>query len=146
MGGGAGVVPGRAILAPVAFAVASAVVCLGALAGAAAASKATPVKTTVKIASTSPTLFTGKVTSKKACEKGRKVTLYRQETARAGSSGYSGYERQGTAKTDAHGNWEIEASEAFLEGTYRAAVAPMKISSGGTSLMCSSAWGVPRHA
>jgi hypothetical protein len=147
MSDGAGRGPGRAIPAFLALAVACAVICLGAVGGAAGAAKATPVKTTVKISSTSPTKFTGKVTAKKACEKGRKVTLYRQQSGRAASSsGYPGYEAEGTAKTDANGNWEIEASEAFLEGTYRPSVAPMKVSGGGVSLLCSPAWGMPRHA
>ena len=112
------------------------------LAAAGTASAGAPVKTTVKITSTSASLFTGTVSSpKKACEKGRKVTLYRQATARANYSGYPGYEPVGKATTDAKGDWEIEASNAFLEGDYRAAVAAKKVPAGGGFLSCATRWG-----
>jgi hypothetical protein len=115
------------------------------LAATTAAASLTRVKTTVAITSTGATKFTGKVTSpKRACEKGRKVTLYRQMGARplgANVSGYPGYEPQGNDMTDADGNWEIVASEFFVEGTFRAAVAPKKITAGGHSWLCSPVWG-----
>jgi hypothetical protein len=117
-------------------------------AGTGMASASAPVKTTVTITSTSATLFTGKVGSpKKACAKGRKITLYRQMTAREGYAGYPGYEPVGTDTTDASGNWEVTASNAFLEGDYRVAVAAKKVSTGnGFFLSCAARWGIPTPA
>jgi hypothetical protein len=131
------------------LAILAAVACAAALPGATAATalaaKATPVKTKVNITSTSATKFTGTVTSSKpACEKGRKVALYRQISPRllgADSPDYPGYEPQGATTTDAGGNWEIVASEFFAEGTFRAAVTPKTIVIGGRRYMCSSVWG-----
>jgi hypothetical protein len=143
---------GRRSLSLVAVVVASGAI-LGTMTGTAGAAKATPVKSTVKITSTSATKFTGKVTSsKKACEKGRKVTLYRQTSARLlGADGpdYPGYEPLGTATTNASGNWEADAANGFsefLEGTYRASVAPKRVTAGGHSWLCSPFWGMPTPA
>src|SRR5690242_735399 len=108
-----------------AIGIAGGVVLLGGLT-ASAASKAIHEKTHVTITSTSATKFTGRVTSpKKACEKGRRVSLYRQEgSARPYGGAYPGFSLQGSTTTGPTGNWELEASTAFLEGEYRAAVAP----------------------
>jgi hypothetical protein len=142
MGERIGVSSRRGALPPLAAAIACGAIFLGAQAGTAGA-KVTTVKTTVKITSTSATKFTGKVTaSKKACEKGRKVTLYRQiTTARVNHAGYPGYEPVGKTTTDANGNWELEAANAFLEGDYRAAVAARKVPFGGGPLECAARWG-----
>jgi hypothetical protein len=140
----------RRSLPLVAVAVASGAILLGALTGTAGAAKATPVKSTVKITSTSATKFTGKVTSPKAaCEKGRKVTLYIQTSARLLSTDYPGYEAQGTTTTNASGNWEADAANGFsefLEGTYRASVAPKKVTADGHTWLCSPFWGLPTPA
>jgi hypothetical protein len=143
--------PGRKGLPLLALAVASIAVLFGALAGVAAATKATPVKTTVKIASTSATKFTGTVSSPKtACEKGRKVTLYRQTSARASASTeYPGYEPVGTVVTDADGNWEADAASGFsefLEGTYRPSVSAKIVVFAGRHYKCSPTWGIPTPA
>jgi hypothetical protein len=126
-------------------------VLFGTLTGAAGATKATSVKTTVTIASTSATKFTGTVSSpKKSCEKGRKVTLYRQTNARASASTeYPGYEPVGTVVTDADGNWEADAASGFsefLEGTYRPSVSAKIVVFAGRRYKCSPMWGIPTPA
>jgi hypothetical protein len=132
--------------------VAAAAVCAAyVLAPAAATAKVTPVKTTVKITSTGATKFTGTVSSpKKACEKSRKVTLYRQANTRASASTeYPGYEPVGTVVTDAGGGWEADAASGFsefLEGTYRASVSAKTIVFGGRHYRCSPTWGIPTPA
>jgi hypothetical protein len=134
-----------------ASAVALSVVTVGALASTAGAVKApTPVKTTVKITSTGPTKFTGTVSaSKKACEKRRKVTLYRQASARLYAGGYAGWDALGTVLTDAEGDWEADAAHGFsefLEGTYRASVSATVVTFAGHRYKCSPVWGVPTPA
>jgi len=112
---------------------------------------ATRVKTSVTIRNGNSERFTGRVTSpKKACVKRRKVTLY-VYTATNGLrsyAGHRGYEAVGRATTNAKGNWEIRASasEAFLEGDYRASVASKKVRSGGHVFFCLARWGPTRHA
>lgn len=107
---------------------------------------ATPVKTSVTIVNANGEKFTGRVTSpKKACLKGRKVTLYMALGARR-NYGYPGFEAVGKATTRSNGNWEVKASEAFLEGNYRAYVAPKRVTAGDESLFCMPRWGPTKHA
>jgi hypothetical protein len=112
-------------------------------------SAATPVKTSVTIVNANGERFTGRVTSpKKACVKGRKITLYVYiaTSGRRNLAGYGGYEAVGKATTNASGNWEVEASEVFLEGDYRASVASKRVSSGGDTFLCMARWGPTKHA
>jgi hypothetical protein len=126
--------------------VAFGMVLVGAIA-AGAVSAATPVKTSVTILNANGERFTGRVTSpKKACLKGRRVTLYMKIVARRNHGGYPGFEAVARATTKANGSWEVKASEAFLEGDYRASVAPKRVTSGGQSLFCMARWGATRHA
>jgi hypothetical protein len=123
-------------------------VLVGALA-ASEVSAATAVKTSVTILDANGERFTGRVTSpKQACVKGRKITLYiyTATSGRRNYAGYPGYEVVGKATTNANGNWEVKASEAFLEGDYRASVARKKVSSGGDTFLCMARWGPPKHA
>ena len=110
-------------------------------------SAATPVETSVTILNGNGERFTGRVTSpKKACMKGRKVTLYRKSTARR-NYGYPGYEVVGRATTRSNGNWKVDASEeAFLKGNYRAFVAAKRVTTGDESLFCKARWGPIRQA
>ena len=127
--------------------VAAGVALLAGMTGSSAA-KAIHEKTHVTITSTSATKFTGTVTSpKKACEKGRRVSLYRQEgSARLYGGPYEGFSLQGSTTTGPTGNWELDASSAFLEGEYRAAVAPKVVTAGGKKYFCSPVWGSFTHA
>ena len=128
----------------------SAVVAIGmvlvAVIAAAEVSAATPVKTSVKILNGNGERFTGRVTSpKKACMKGRKVTLY-VATRGLRNYGYPGFEAVGRATTKSNGNWEVKASEAFLEGDYRAFVAAKRVTAGDETLLCMARWGPSLHA
>jgi hypothetical protein len=114
---------------------------------AAEVSAATPVKTSVTILNANGERFTGRVTSpKKACVKGRRITLYMKISARRNYGGYPGFEAVGRATTKSNGNWEAEASEAFLEGDYRVFVAAKRVTADGQSLLCMARWGPPKHA
>jgi hypothetical protein len=77
--------------------------------------------------------------------KGRKVTLYLAIGGGRRNYGYPGFEAVGTATTKSNGNWEVRASEAFLEGYYRAFVAAKRVTSGGETLNCMSRWGPSKH-
>jgi len=130
--------------------VAAAVICLGALVGTAGAAKATPVKTAVKIYNGNSERFSGTVTAaKKACVKGRRVTLY-VNSASAGQRSYGrypGYEAVGTATTKANGNWRVRSrAEPFLAGLYRASVAAKTVTSGGETFHCLAKWGPATNA
>src|SRR3954468_6849049 len=110
-------------------------------------SAAAPVKTSVTILNANGERFTGRVTSpKKACRKSRKVTLYLATGGLRAYGAYAGFEAVGRTTTKANGNWELEASEAFLEGDYRASVAAKRVTEGGQSLLCMARWGPTRHA
>ena len=115
--------------------------------GAGAVSAATtPVKSSVTILNGNGERFTGRVTSpKKACMKGRRVTLY-VATRSLGNYGYPGFEAVGKATTRSNGSWEVRASEAFLEGDYRAFVAAKRVTAGNESLLCMARWGPSLHA
>jgi hypothetical protein len=134
-------------------AVAAVALCLGVLAGTAGASKATSVKTTVKIYSGNSERFSGRViTGKKAkaCMKARKVTLY-VNSASAGQriSGryFAGYEVVGSAKTKSNGTWLVRSrAEPFLAGVYRAYVAARTVTSGGETFRCMAVWGPALNA
>jgi len=127
--------------------VAFGVVLLVAVIAAAGASAATPVKTSVTILNGNGERFTGRVTSpKKACVSGRRVTLYVATAGLRSYAGYPGFEAVGRATTKSNGNWEIEASEAFLEGNYRAFVAAKRVTAGDETLLCMARWGPLRHA
>jgi hypothetical protein len=121
---------------------------VGAIAAGAVSAATTPVKTSVTILNGNGERFTGRVTSpKKACIKGRKITLYMETaSARRNYGGYAGYEAVGKATTKSNGNWEIEASQAFLEGNYRASVAAKRVTAGDETLLCMAKWGPTRHA
>ena len=128
----------------------SAVVAIGmvlvAVIASAEVSAATPVKTSVTILNGNGERFTGRVTSpKKACMKGRRVTLY-VATRSLGNYGYPGFEAVGSASTKSNGNWEVRASEAFLEGDYRAFVAAKRVKAGDETLLCMARWGPSLHA
>jgi hypothetical protein len=115
---------------------------------AAEAAAATSTMTSVTILNANGERFTGKVSSpKKACLKGRKVTLYMKSNARR-SYAYPGYAAVGRATTRSNGTWEVKrgAEEAFQEGDYRAFVASKRVNAGGQSLLCASRWGPTRHA
>jgi hypothetical protein len=122
-------------------------VAVGAIATGEAIAATTPVSTSVTILNGNGERFTGRVTSpKKACLKGRRITLYMSTGARR-NYGYPGFEVVGKATTKSNGNWKVEkASEAFLEGYYRAFVAAKRVTSGGQSLLCMSRWGPAKHA
>ena len=140
----------RRALALLAIAAAAAVLCLGALTGTAGASKAASVKTTVRITTANSERFAGRVTSaKKACMKGRRVTLY-VNSASAGQRSYGrypGYEAVGTATTKANGNWLVRSrAEPFLAGLYRASVAAKTVTSGGETFHCLAKWGPATNA
>jgi hypothetical protein len=109
---------------------------------------ATPVQTSVTILNGNGERFTGRVTSpKKACLKGRSVTLYMAVGPRRDYVGYPGFEAVGKATTRSNGNWKVNASEeAFLEGNYRAFVAAKRVKVGDESLLCMARWGPTRHA
>ena len=129
----------------------SAVVAFGmvlvAVTTAAGVSAATPVKSSVTILNGNGERFTGKVTSpKKACLKGRKVTLYVATAGLRNYTGYPGFEAVGRATTKSNGNWEVKASEAFLEGDYRAFVAAKRVTAGDETLLCMARWGPSKHA
>jgi hypothetical protein len=150
MNGGANRTSGRRALALLALTVAAAALCLGALAGTAGASKATSVKTVVKIYSGNSERFSGRVTAaKKACMKSRKVTLY-VNSASAGQRSYGsypGYEAVGTATTKANGTWLVRSrAEPFLAGFYRASVAAKTVTSGGETFRCLAKWGPATNA
>jgi hypothetical protein len=122
-------------------------VLVAAIATAEASAAATPVKTSVTILNGNGERFTGRVTSpKKACLKDRRVTLYFQTGGLRNYGGYPGFEAVGRATTKSNGNWEVEASEAFLEGNYRAFVAAKRVTDDGQSLLCMARWGPLRHA
>ncbi len=128
----------------------SAVVAIGmvlvAVIASAEVSAATPVKTSVTILNGNGERFTGRVTSpKKACMKGRRVTLY-VATSGLRNYGYPGFEAVGSASTKSNGNWEVRASEAFLEGDYRAFVATKRVKAGDETLLCMARWGPSLHA
>src|SRR5262245_46445851 len=96
------------------------------------AAAATPITTSVKILNGNGERFTGKVSSpKKACLKGRRVTLYMKNTARR-NYGYPGYQAVGSTTTRSNGTWEVKrrAEEAFQEGDYRAYVAAKRVKAG----------------
>ena len=124
-----------------------AVVALGmvlmAVIAAAEVGAATPVKTSVTILNGNGERFTGKVSSpKKACLKGRRVTLYRKISGRR-NYGLPGFEAVGGATTMPNGTWRIEASgEAFLKGGFRASVAAKRVMDGDESLLCAARLGV----
>jgi hypothetical protein len=128
--------------------VAVGMVLIGVIAAGVVSAAASPVKTSVSILNGNGERFTGRVTSpKKACIKGRKVTLYMETgSARRNYGGYAGYEAVGKATTKSNGNWEIEASQAFLEGNYRASVAAKRVTAGGETFLCMAKWGTTRHA
>ena len=108
---------------------------------------ATPVKTSVTILNGNGERFTGRVTSpKKACMGGRKVTLYVATAGLRDYAGYPGFEAVGRATTRSNGNWEVKASEAFLEGDYRAFVAAKRVTAGDETLLCMARWGPSKHA
>ena len=126
--------------------VAVVLVVIGAIAAGEAIAKTTQVSSSVTIGNGNGERVTGRVTSpKKACMKGRKITLYLSIGARR-NYGYPGFEAVGTATTKSNGNWEVKASEeAFLEGYYRAFVASKRVTSGGESVLCMSRWGPTKH-
>jgi hypothetical protein len=140
---------GRRGLVILALGTAIAVLCFGALAGSAGASKAKSVKSTVKIVTGNSERFSGRVTSaQKACMKGRKVTLY-VNSASAGQRayGYAGYEVVGKATTKANGNWVVkQRAEPFLAGVYRPSVAAKTVTSGGETFHCLAKWGPALNA
>jgi len=114
---------------------------------AAEVSAATSATTSVTIVNANSERFTGRVTSpKKACMKNRRVTLYMKISAGRSYEGYRGFEVVGKATTKSNGNWEARASEAFLEGDYRAFVASRRVMSGDQVLLCMSRWGPTTHA
>jgi hypothetical protein len=128
-------------------AVAFGILLIVAVAAAEVSAATTPVKSSVTILNGNGERFTGRVTSpKKACMKGRRVTLYIATGGRRDDAGHPGFEAVGRATTKSNGNWEIRASEAFLEGDYRAFVAAKRVTDGGGSLLCMSRWGPSRHA
>jgi hypothetical protein len=138
-------------VALLAAAVAVAALCFGALAGTAGASKAKSVKSGVTIDNGNSERFSGRVTSaKKACMKGRRVTLYVNSATsgqRALGRYFSGYEVVGTATTKANGHWVIRSrAEPFLAGLYRAYVAAKTVTSGGETFRCMAVWGRPLNA
>ena len=114
------------------------------------ATAATPITTSVTILNANGERFTGKVSSpKKACLKGRRVTLYiSMKSVARRNYGYPGYGVVGRATTRSNGTWEVKrgAEEAFQEGDYRAYVAAKRVDAGGKSLLCASRWGPTRHA
>jgi hypothetical protein len=123
------------------------VVAIGAIA-AGQAIAATQASSPVTILNGNGERVTGRVTStKKACLKGRKVTLYLSIGGGRRNYGYPGFEAVGSATTKSNGNWEVKSrsDEAFLEGYYRAFVAAKRMTSGGESLLCKSSWGPTKH-
>ena len=91
----------------------------------------TQLKSEISITEGGPTGAKGDVTSgKRVCERGRKVTLqYR-------APGQSGFASVGTAKTDQHGKWAVNAS--LSQGDYRAKVAKKTVAAkrGTAALTC----------
>lgn len=129
----------------------SAVVAFGvvlvAVIAAAGVSAATPVKSSVTILNGNGERFTGRVTSpKRACLAGRKITLYVATAGLRSYAAYPGFEAVGRATTRSNGNWEVKASEAFLEGDYRAFVAAKRVTAGDETLLCMARWGPSKHA
>lgn len=127
--------------------VAVGMVVIGAIAAGEAIAKTTQVSSSVNILNGNGERVTGRVTSpKKACMKGRKITLYLSINARR-NYGYPGFEAVGTATSRSNGNWEVKrnSEEAFLEGYYRAFVAAKRVTSGGESVLCKSSWGPTKH-
>jgi hypothetical protein len=123
-------------------------IALVAVTAAGEATAATPIRTSVTILNGNGERFTGKVSSpKKACLRGRRVTLYMKSIGRR-SYGYPGYEAVGRTTTRSNGTWEVKrgAEEAFQEGDYRAFVAAKRVNAGDQSLLCASRWGPIRHA
>jgi hypothetical protein len=129
----------------------SAVVAFGvvlvAVIAAAGVSAATPVTTSVTILNINGERITGRVTSpKKACMKGRKITLYLRSASVRRNYGYPGYQTAGRATSRSNGTWEVKpSSETFLEGDYRAFVASKRVTTGGETLLCKSRWGSTKH-
>jgi hypothetical protein len=120
---------------------------VGAIAAGAVRAATTPVKTSVTILNGNGERFTGRVTSpKKACVSGRRVTLYVATAGLREYGGYPGFEAVGKATTKSNGNWEVKASEAFLEGDYRAFVAAKRVTAGNETLLCMARWGPSKHA
>jgi hypothetical protein len=121
-------------------------VLVAAIAAGAVSAATTPVKSSVTILNGNGERFTGRVTApKKACMKGRRVTLY-VATSGLRNYGYPGFEAVGRATTKSNGNWEVKASEAFLEGDYRAFVAAKRVAAGDETLLCMARWGPTKHA
>jgi hypothetical protein len=121
-------------------------VLVGAIA-AGAVSAAVSAPTSVTILNGNGERFSGRVTSpKKACMKGRRVTLYLKLSGLRSYEGYPGFEAVGKATTKSNGNWEVKASEAFLEGDYRPFVAAKRVTSGDETLLCMARWGPTKHA
>lgn len=110
---------------------------MSSLAGWAAASSTTTVKSTVTISSGEGTEFKGKVSSpKKRCRAHRTVKLY----MRAGSA-RSADTLVGTDVTDASGAWSIEGS--FVAGIYYARVVAALIHVNGIPVRCAYDWTIP---
>lgn len=103
--------------------------------GAATASSAKPVTSTVTISSGKGTEFTGKVSAaKKKCRANRTVKLYTES-----DSPYAGAARMGdvlvdTAKTNASGAWRMDGS--FTAGVYYAQVMALLVNVNGTQYRC----------
>jgi hypothetical protein len=113
---------------------------------AAGVSAATSVTTSVTILNVNGERIAGRVTSpKKACMKGRRVTVYLRSASTRRNYGYPGYQAVSSATTKSNGNWEVKASEAFLEGDYRAFAASKRVKSGDETLLCKSRWGPTKH-
>ena len=106
----------------------------------------TPVKTSVTILNVNGERIAGRVTSpEKACMKGRRVTVYIKLSGLRSYGAYPGYEAVGRATTKSNGNWAVRASEAFLEGDYRAFVASKRVTAGDRGLLCTARWGSTKH-
>jgi hypothetical protein len=128
--------------------IAFAMLAVAAIAAGEAIAATTPVSTSVTIGNGNGERVTGRVTSpKKACMKGRKITLYMAIGGARRNYGYPGFQAVGTGTTKSNGNWEVKrnSEEAFQEGYYRAFVAAKRVTSGGESLLCMSRWGPSKH-
>ena len=120
----------------------SAVVAVGmVLVGAIAAGAASAATTSVKIVGDDRQRERGKVhgqgdLAEEGLHEGPQGHPLRGDRQPRRNYGYPGYEAVGKATTRSNGNWEVKASEAFLEGDYRAFVAAKRVTAGDETLLC----------
>ena len=121
-------------------------VLVGVIAAGTVSAAVTQVQTSVTIVNGNGERISGRVTSpEKACMKGRRVTVYMRTGSARRNYGYPGHEVVGKSTTRSNGNWEIKASEAFLEADYRPFVASKRVTAGDEDFLCKSRWGPTKH-